>query len=151
MREPTGTAGSLAIDGDEVQAALSGVEDRIALMQKQVQRLQRLAGLGTRAAVLAHEFNNLLTPIIGYAQAAQERRDPSFTAIALEKTLMHARRAAELCARVLGMASDETVPQATTALRPLVEDGIECLGRDMKKDGIEVTVDVPLEIGRAHV
>jgi len=142
MSQQTKTAGNLTIDAEEVQAALSGVEDRVALLQRQVQRLQKLAGLGTMSAVLAHEFNNLLTPIIGYVQAAQQRQDAKFTATALEKTLSHARHAAGLCAKILGMASDETTAPASTDLRPLVEDAMECLGRDLTKEGIEIAIEV---------
>jgi signal transduction histidine kinase len=141
MTDPDRTA-SLTIDVDDVHPPRPGDEDCIALMQKQIHRLQKLAGLGTMSAILAHEFNNLLTPIIGYVQAAQQRDDPRFTATALEKTLAHARHAAGLCAKVLGMASDDTSAPIPTDLRPLVEDALECLGRDPLRDGIVVSIEV---------
>ncbi len=53
------------------------VIDQIGQMQIQLDSLheqltesQRLATIGTISAVIAHEFNNLLTPIVSYSQFA---------------------------------------------------------------------------------
>ena len=40
------------------------------LLREQLAESQRLATIGTIAAVIAHEFNNLLTPIVSYSQFA---------------------------------------------------------------------------------
>ena len=63
-----------------VPLGMIGEEDlglRLADTQKQLDGLrdqltesQRLATIGTIAAVIAHEFNNLLTPIVSYSQYA---------------------------------------------------------------------------------
>ncbi|MFO0972614.1 MAG: HAMP domain-containing sensor histidine kinase [Phycisphaerae bacterium] len=105
--------------------------------------LQKLAALGTMSAVLAHEFNNLLTPVLGYAQLALRGRDPEQMAAALERTVRHARRAAELCAKILDMSSAESSgPAAPVALHALVSDALDCVARDLSRDGIELEIDV---------
>lgn len=111
-------------------------------LHRQVQRLQKLASLGTQSAILAHEFNNLLTPLIGHAQHALERRDPNELAAALEKTLAHARRAAALCEKLLGLAADDRSAPESTGLLSLVLDTLDCLVRDLARDGIEVAVRI---------
>lgn len=133
---------SLASVEIDVQKQLEQLESHFSDLQRQVQRLQRLAALGTMSAMLAHEFNNLMTPIVGYAQFALQRKDPAQMATALEKTLKHSRRAASLCEKVLGMASDQQMGPTPTPVRPLALDALECLGRDLEKDGIEVGIDV---------
>jgi signal transduction histidine kinase len=143
---------SLAIDPGEVQIDRLGIERRFALLEKQIQRLQKLAALGTMSAVLAHELNNLLTPILGFCQMAAERKDERTTAAAIEKTLSYGRHAAALCQKIMGMATDEAdEAPAVTELRPLVEDAVECVARDFSKDGIAVAVEVaPGLAARVH-
>ena len=60
-----------------VEASDESLLGRIAEMQAQLDALkeqltesQRLATIGTIAAVIAHEFNNLLTPVVSYSQYA---------------------------------------------------------------------------------
>ncbi len=53
------------------EAALSEVEDRLAVVERQLAQAQRLATLGTLAAGIAHEINNILTPVLAYAQLAR--------------------------------------------------------------------------------
>ena len=43
------------------------------LLRDQLTESQRLATIGTIAAVIAHEFNNLLTPVVSYSQFALAR------------------------------------------------------------------------------
>ncbi len=143
---------SLAIDPGEVQVDRASVERRLALLEKQIQRLQKLAALGTMSAVLAHELNNLLTPILGFCQMAAERKDERTMASAIERTLTYGRHAADLCQKIMGMATDDANEHAApTPLRPLVEDAVECMARDLSKDGISIAIEVaPTLAARVH-
>lgn len=105
-------------------------------------RLQKLAAMGTMSAMLAHEFNNLLTPLIGHAQMALQRRDAAQMATALERVLRQARRAASLCDKILGMARDDGGAIDRAPLRQIAEDALDCLARDLQRDGIEVEIDI---------
>ena len=44
-------------------------------MKRQLRHAQKLAALGTTSAMLAHEYNNVLTPVISYAQYALDKND----------------------------------------------------------------------------
>lgn len=125
-----------------VPLQLEGLEDHLDLLQRQVQHLQRLASLGTVSAMLAHEFNNGLTPIISYCQYAQQRDDVELMRTAVDKTLKSAQRLALLCRRVLGMAVDDQMGPTDTPILPLVSETLECLGRSLEKDNITLTIDV---------
>ncbi len=136
--------------GGDLEHQIDGLEHHLAGLQDQVQRLQRLASLGTVSAMLAHEFNNILTPIVSYAQYALKRDDHDLMRTALDKTLTNSRRMTELCERVLGLASDDSMGPRNVAIRPLAVDAAECLGRDLEKDNIELITDVPPDLP-AHV
>ena len=106
----------------------------------------RLTTLGTIATVIAHEYNNILTPVISYAQLALSKGDdPKLLRQAVEKALSGAERAAHISASLLGFAR-EADEQHVARLRTAIDDTIACMARDPKKDGIELTVDVPDEL-----
>jgi signal transduction histidine kinase len=122
---------------------LDGLERRLTDLQLQVERLQRLAALGTISSMLAHEFNNILTPIVSYCGYAIQRGDPELMRTAVEKTHKNAQRLTMLCNRILGMAVDDQMGPTDTVVLPLIRDAVECLGRDLEKDNITLSIDVP--------
>lgn len=74
-------------------------------MEIQLHREQKLASLGRMAGGLAHEYNNLLTGIMGYASLAMAKMDPSHS---LWKPLSvieeSAQRAAKLTRKLLAFS-----------------------------------------------
>jgi two-component system NtrC family sensor kinase len=126
----------------QLHSVLDTLEGRFAELQRQVTTLQRLAAMGTASAALAHEFNNILTPVLSYCQFAQQRNDAELTKTALEKTIKNITRLTSLCSRIMNMASGGTADAKSVSIRELVMDAVECLGRDLKKDDIQFSLDV---------
>ena len=118
------------------------LEQQFALLREQVRKSQRLASLGTGAAALAHEFNNLLTPILNYAQSALDGDDTALMRKALERTLKQARIMTGIAGRVLRVAADEPVDRRPVAVLGLVESTIFALGRDLSKDNIQTALQI---------
>jgi signal transduction histidine kinase len=129
-----------------LEQQLDVLERRMAELQRQVEQLQRLASLGTISAMLAHEFNNILTPVVSYCGYALQRAEPDLLRTAVEKAHKNALRLTTLCHRVLGMAVDDQMGPADTPILPLVREAIECLGRDLEKDNIAWTIEVPEDL-----
>jgi C4-dicarboxylate-specific signal transduction histidine kinase len=76
MPEPSvSTTPSVATDHAHLQMQLQHLEDEFHKMQKQLWHAQRLASLGTMAAMVAHEYNNLMTPVVSFARYALEHTD----------------------------------------------------------------------------
>jgi signal transduction histidine kinase len=70
---------------------------------------------------------------------------------ALDRTLKNAQRLSSLCGKLLGMAAADQMGPVSTPLRPLIEDALACLGRDLEKDAITLHLDVPDDLAvRAH-
>src|SRR5688572_10393711 len=87
---------------DQIESAQSALDS----LRDQLVESQRLATVGTIAAVIAHEFNNLLTPITSYCQMAlssieKGKQDDLIIKKALEKSLIHANRAGKICSSLL--------------------------------------------------
>jgi signal transduction histidine kinase len=106
------------------------------------ERIERLATLGTLAGAIAHEVNNLLTPVMSYAQMAlASPEDAELCAKALQKAVEGAERASAAASSILGFIRGDEVNAVHVghALR----DALGCLARDPSKDGITLEVRVP--------
>lgn len=136
----------------------NAVIDQIAQMQSQLDALsdqltqsQRLATIGTITAVIAHEFNNLLTPIISYSQfalgsAQSQTPDMELICKALSKAFSSATKAGRICSSMLGLARGESSP-AQVSLQMLVDETLAVMARDPQKDGIALRVQVQPGLG----
>ncbi len=127
---------------------LEALERKLKALQDGLTRSHRLATLGTVATIIAHEFNNILTPIISYAQLAlrqADAADPDLDLIrkALERALDGSTKAAQISSSMLGFARTSTDgQQATACVRGVVGEVFACVARDPKKDNITVRLDV---------
>ena len=122
---------------------LERLERQLDQLRQGLTHSHRLATLGTLTSVIAHEYNNILTPIISYAQIALgQPNDAELTRKAIEKALSGAERAAKLSSSILGFAS-QSDDRHIASLRHVIDEALNCLGREPAKDGIELTVDVP--------
>src|SRR5687767_12293156 len=112
---------------------------------------QRLATIGTITAVIAHEFNNLLTPIVSYSQyalqsAQSESPDRELIKKALAKSFQGSTKAGRICASMLGLARGES-SFGPVSVQKLVDETLLVLARDPQKDGIALRVQVQPELG----
>lgn len=128
---------------EEVLAHFERLEAQFQKVREGLTHSHRLTTLGTLASFIAHEYNNILTPIISYAQLALGQPDDAeLMRKAVEKALAGAERAAKISSSLLGFAR-EGDEQAVADVPAAIHDALGCLGRDPSKDGIRVTIDVP--------
>ncbi len=133
----TGTTDALAL-----QAQLDRLAAHFEQLHAQLRQAQKLAGLGATAAMLAHEFNNLFTPVVAYAQQALDTDDVELMRKALARTLEQARVMRQMSDRVVGLAKQGDGRLRAVRLRELVVAAVECLGRNPEKDNISVHIQI---------
>jgi signal transduction histidine kinase len=121
---------------------LDRLESEFGRLKELLRRSQRLASLGTASAMLAHEYNNLFTPVVGYAQHALDRNDPELMRLALEKVIKQTQIITRMSDRILGLAVERDQVPASCKLLAVIEDALGCLGRDLSKDRIDVIIHV---------
>jgi two-component system, NtrC family, sensor kinase len=118
---------------------LAQKEEENRALRAQNLQLQALANLGSATCMIAHEINNLLTPLANYAAlAAQNPDDRKLTDKVLDKTVRNCRRAAKIMQSMLAMANGQKQEWETVSVKMLVEEVFTCLCRDFRKDGITV-------------
>ncbi len=126
-----------------VHRQLAEQQAQLRSLQEQAAGLEELANLGSAAAMIAHELNNLLTPLINYANmAVANPGDRGLTEKALNKTAANCRQAAKVMEGILAIAVAKGVDKVTTPLLPLVQGVFDCLCRDFSKDGIVVRIEM---------
>ncbi|MHC4675546.1 MAG: sensor histidine kinase, partial [Planctomycetota bacterium] len=113
-------------------------EDK-ARLQNQLRHADRLATIGQLAAGVAHELNEPLGNILGFAQLAQKQSDlPGQVADDLENIVTTSLHAREIV-RKLMLFARQTPPQKTEVnLNTIVEDGMYFLESRCSKNGVEV-------------
>ncbi len=99
-------AEELGLDGyqadclpDDKYKKVKELQAQVDALRGELRRAQRLAAVGTMTAMVAHEFNNILTPIINYAQLA--KNNPKMVPKAIARASEGGLRATEICKAIL--------------------------------------------------
>jgi signal transduction histidine kinase len=132
-------ANAITLELDKAQQQLDDIKEQLT-------ESQRMAAIGTIAAVIAHEFNNILTPMISYSQyalASAEGDQPDIGLIrkALSKSFQASTKAGKICNSMLSLARGEST-SGPVSVQVLVDEVLQVLARDPQKDGIALRVQV---------
>ena len=113
-------------------------------LESQIDSLQSLANIGMVTAMIAHEMNNILTPLGNYAQLALNHpEDVELKDKAIRKTAKNTARASKILASVLSMSRGSTQGKKLCPLQQIIDDIFSCMARDFAKDGITVIMEIP--------
>jgi signal transduction histidine kinase len=159
---------ALAADLDDMRQELVGVNDRLQAkikekelseihreeLQKQLRHRQRLETVGTLAGGIAHEFNNVLVPIILFTDTALQDLPPSSVSRAdLERVMAAALRAKDVVKKILTFSRELTEAKlALIDLRTVIADGLtlfSALAPSSLEIRTEIAETVPLIRGDA--
>jgi signal transduction histidine kinase len=136
----------IPLSQDDLTSRIAQMQAMLDDLREQLTESQRLATIGTIAAVIAHEFNNLLTPIVSYSQyalqsAESNKPDAELIKKALSKAFQSSTKAGRICTSMLGLARGES-SFGQVEVQKLVEETLLVLARDPQKDGIALRVQV---------
>jgi signal transduction histidine kinase len=111
-------------------------------LERRLLHRERIATIGTLAGGIAHEFNNIMTPILLYSQVAlQDAPAGSPLAADLTRIIGAAHRARSLVTGILTFSREMDLQKAAVfALRPTIEEALSLL-RAIVPANIEITFD----------
>ncbi|HEV7574852.1 MAG TPA: ATP-binding protein [Caldimonas sp.] len=102
-------------------------------LQAQRSRASKLESLGTLAGGVAHDFNNVLAGILGYAEMAHDAaRAGSDQARHLDRVVEAALRGRALVGRILSFSRGAARTSTVFALQPVVEEALTLLSASLR-------------------
>jgi signal transduction histidine kinase len=137
---------TLKVPDDSLMGQIAQMQEQLDGLREQLMESQRLATIGTIAAVIAHEFNNILTPIVSYSQyalqsAESDKPDLELMKKALAKSYQGSSKAGRICTSMLGLARGES-SFGDVEVQKLVDETLLVLAREPHKDGIALRIQV---------
>ena len=137
--------------GRDISGRKQAEEDRL-ILEQQFQQAQKMESLGVLAGSVAHDFNNILTIILGHCHILNKEIDSGMTLKEHVKQIEAAgSRAVGLCRQMLRYAGQRTQVQAMVDTWLLVEGAVKMLASafktnvsvklDLKRDVPELTAD----------
>lgn len=129
----------------QVSTALSR-DEQVVRLQRELLDLQRRAALGDLTAALAHEYNNLLTPIVIRTQDALQRADALALHNAAQRTLDQCERAQQLSNQILRLARSEPLELQDCTLAAALATALGCMVRPFEKDRVDFSAEIPPDL-----
>ena len=122
-------------------------KEKKELLEEQLLHADRLATIGQLAAGMAHELNNPLGDILGFAQLASNSPDlPEAVYQDLEKIVKSALYAREVIKKVLLFSRQTSVSQAEINLNQLIENWMDFFEFRCAQNNIEIVLKMDAKL-----
>lgn len=119
----------------QMETARKASERKRELLEGQLIQAQKMESVGRLAGGVAHDYNNMLSVIIGYAELAMEKVDPNDPLYAdLVEILSAAKRSTNITRQLLAFARQQTIAPIVLDLNDTVESMLKMLRRLIGED-----------------
>ena len=97
-------------------------------LEAQLRIAQRLETIGTLAGGIAHDINNMLTPILGYSEMGMLSLHPEDSEYEYFSEIMHAAdRAQNLIAQILTFSKSKEISSSVVSIQSVVAEALKLL------------------------
>ena len=127
---------------DAMLYLLNDITKRRELQQRVIQS-ERLSVVGTLAGGIAHEFNNIIGAMLGYAELAQS--DPKHINKLIEVVLLMGERAKEITRGLLSFAKRQEESEEMVLLSDLIDEVLLLIEKQLSKSSIKLVKHYPAE------
>lgn len=125
---------SVPLDDNRVYGIARDITDTL-LLERQLDQAQKLESVGRLAGGVAHDFNNMLSVIIGYTEMGLEDIEKdSILYERLEEIRKAAERSADLTRQLLAFARKQTISPKVIDLNKNIEGTLKMLKRLIGED-----------------
>lgn len=131
-------------------SALTDVSERVQL-EAELRQAQKMEAVGRLAGGVAHDFNNVLTAIVGGTEFLAERfaHDPD-AAVELEAIARAAERATSLTRHLLAFSRQQVLRTESASLNDVAERAVGFLRGSLGED-IEIDLRLAPDLGLARI
>ncbi|MBA4070847.1 MAG: hypothetical protein C0497_03285 [Gemmatimonas sp.] len=119
-------------------------------LEEQLRSSQKMEAVGRLAGGIAHDYNNLLTAVFGFASMLEESLPPdSEQQAAVAGIMTAASRAADLTQQLLGYARQQVIRPVSVDLQQLL-NGLHGLIRQLLREDVVLVDEVPAGLWPVH-
>ncbi|MEZ4266300.1 MAG: ATP-binding protein [Myxococcota bacterium] len=130
------------------------LEEERQQLASRVQQAEKLSAVGQFVAGIAHELNNPLTVVIGYAELLFETAPlPAHHRASVEQVLTHSRRCGRIVEDLLKFAHHERIRPEAVHLSQVIKEVVAAIAPRKTADvtfSVQVPPDLPPLIGSQH-
>ena len=118
------------------------IEAELRRQREALYQTEKLTTMGTVLAGVAHELNNPLTAVTGYANLLRQDLAGTPSATRAENNAHAADRCASIVRNILALARKYPPERQVVRLNDIARDAAELLAYHLRVDGIEVRLDL---------
>ena len=145
-----GTLAALAVDNARLYADLNEQMQQVRAAQAQLLEVEKMASLGRIVAGLAHELNNPLAIVSGYAQMLLDGDLNPDTRADLERIDRGARRAAQVVRDLLAFARQQPIMPSLIDVGDMARAVALREQASSRESGIELRIEIDEELPRVR-
>ena len=112
------------------------------MIEQKLLHTQRMAAIGQMVSGIAHELNNPLTSILGYAQLSLTRRSGPQRDGDVQRVLQQAERASRIAKNLLLLSRGTAAEHSPVDLNEVVERTVALRSYELRLENIEVSMDL---------
>jgi signal transduction histidine kinase/ActR/RegA family two-component response regulator len=128
--------------------ALRASEERYRLLFQQLLQSEKMQAIGRLAGGVAHDFNNVLTVVMGYAQQMLEDEDPTADSVhgGARQIITAGKRAAALTRQLLAFGRKQVLQPSILNLNAIIVDVDKMLQR-LIHENVEIVTTPSPQVG----
>lgn len=120
-------------------------------LQSKLQQAVKMQAVGTMAGGIAHEFNNMLSIIMGCTEMARDEvPESSFAQTQLDMVMQASYRVKDLVKQILTFSNQSQQKKISANLCQLVRGALKLIWASIPSS-VEIVEDIPMECATVHV